>query len=199
MSDTGGLPIEVDHAASARREQMAKDVARAKDAGWSNPVPFNYPTVGGGEPAPDETRETAGWLSQAVIYQWDDDFGDVGEPNPRVEEELFCGDHMQRAGTAVKALEFDVGVDGPEKVHPVRSVSQLSFAAQSVHLLTAVQFEDAGLHPIMLENVKLSRYHVPTPIQSYCIPAVLTGHDVVAIAQTGEPFDQQTFTHPDTG
>ena len=37
----------------------------------------------------------------------------------------------------------------------------------------------------MLENVKLCQYNSPTPIQSYCIPAVLTGHDVVAIAQTG--------------
>lgn len=37
----------------------------------------------------------------------------------------------------------------------------------------------------MFENVKLSRYIYPTPIQSYCIPAVLTGHDVVGIAQTG--------------
>jgi ATP-dependent RNA helicase DDX3X len=52
--------------------------------------------------------------------------------------------------------------------------------------LTTVQFDDAGLHPVMLENVKLCRYSVPTPIQSYCIPAVLTGHDVVAIAQTGK-------------
>jgi ATP-dependent RNA helicase DDX3X len=40
----------------------------------------------------------------------------------------------------------------------------------------------------MLENVKLCQYKVPTPIQSYCIPAVLTGHDVVAVAQTGRPF-----------
>jgi ATP-dependent RNA helicase DDX3X len=38
----------------------------------------------------------------------------------------------------------------------------------------------------MLENVKLCQYEVPTPIQAYCIPAVLTGHDVVAVAQTGE-------------
>jgi ATP-dependent RNA helicase DDX3X len=37
----------------------------------------------------------------------------------------------------------------------------------------------------MLENVKLCQYEVPTPIQSYCIPALLTGHDVVAVAQTG--------------
>lgn len=52
-------------------------------------------------------------------------------------------------------------------------------------MLTTLQFDDAGLHPVMLENVKLCQYAAPTPIQSYCIPAVLTGHDVVAIAQTG--------------
>lgn len=49
-----------------------------------------------------------------------------------------------------------------------------------------MQFEDAGLHPVMLENVKLCQYIAPTPIQSYCIPSILTGNDVVAIAQTGE-------------
>jgi ATP-dependent RNA helicase DDX3X len=38
----------------------------------------------------------------------------------------------------------------------------------------------------MLENVKLCQYTYPTPIQSYCIPAILTGNDVVAIAQTGK-------------
>lgn len=52
------------------------------------------------------------------------------------------------------------------------------------------KFDDAGLHPVMLENVKLCQYTAPTPIQSYCIPAVLTGHDVVAIAQTGMLFTQ---------
>jgi ATP-dependent RNA helicase DDX3X len=38
----------------------------------------------------------------------------------------------------------------------------------------------------MLENVKLCQYKFPTPIQSYCIPSILTGHDVVAVAQTGK-------------
>ena len=37
----------------------------------------------------------------------------------------------------------------------------------------------------MLENIKLCRYQDPTPIQAYCIPAVMTGHDVLACAQTG--------------
>ena len=127
MSNAGNPSADVDHVALARKEQAAKDLVRAKDAGWNNPVPFNYDTVVGGVPNPEETRETAGWLSDAVVYQWDDDFGDVGEPNPDVEKALFFSDHMQRQGTAVKALEFDVTVEGPEKVLPVRNVSRLAF------------------------------------------------------------------------
>lgn len=46
-------------------------------------------------------------------------------------------------------------------------------------------FDDAGLHPAMRKNVELAGYEVPTPIQAYCIPAILKGHDVVACAQTG--------------
>lgn len=38
----------------------------------------------------------------------------------------------------------------------------------------------------MLENIKLCCYTVPTPIQAYSIPAVLTNHDLIAVAQTGE-------------
>lgn len=46
-------------------------------------------------------------------------------------------------------------------------------------------FADAGLHPAMLENVKLAGYEAPTPIQQYTIPTVIQGHDLVACAQTG--------------
>lgn len=38
----------------------------------------------------------------------------------------------------------------------------------------------------MLENIRLCGYNVPTPIQAYSIPAVLTGHDLIAVAQTGK-------------
>lgn len=50
------------------------------------------------------------------------------------------------------------------------------------------RYEDAGagLHPIMLNNVKLAGYTTPTPIQAYCLPAIKKGHDVVACAQTGK-------------
>ena len=38
----------------------------------------------------------------------------------------------------------------------------------------------------MLRNVQLCQYDVPTPIQSYVIPSVLQGKDVIGIAQTGK-------------
>jgi superfamily II DNA/RNA helicase len=58
-------------------------------------------------------------------------------------------------------------------------------------LLTRAQFEDAGLHPVMMENIKLAGYDQPTPVQMYTIPAVLKGYDVVAIAQTGEATSRE--------
>ncbi|KAI4912043.1 hypothetical protein J4E90_006863 [Alternaria incomplexa] len=167
MSDAGAPEATATDAGAARKEQQAQDLARAQEAGWNNPVPFQYETVVGGTPAEDDTRDTAVWLSDAAIYQWDDEFGDVGEPNPELEKMLFTDQYLQRAGGAIKALSFDVTLSGPTKISPVRN------------------FEDAGLHPIMLDNVKLCQYVAPTPIQSYCIPAILTGHDVVAVAQTG--------------
>jgi ATP-dependent RNA helicase DDX3X len=117
MSDAG-INTGLDDAAIARKAKQAEDLARAKAAGWTNPIPFNYDTVVGGEAAPDETRDTAAWLSDAAVYAWDDEFGDVGEPNPALEEQLFTGEHLQRAGGAIKALSFDVSVEGPEKIHP---------------------------------------------------------------------------------
>jgi ATP-dependent RNA helicase DDX3X len=46
-------------------------------------------------------------------------------------------------------------------------------------------FAEAGLHPAMIDNIKLAGYTVPTPIQVYTIPSILSGHDMIASAQTG--------------
>ena len=53
-------------------------------------------------------------------------------------------------------------------------------------LIVSVQFEDAGLHPVMLENIQLCGYEVPTPIQAYVLPSVFKNIDIIGIAQTGE-------------
>lgn len=86
-------------------------------------MPFNY------EPARTEPADNvpisgeAKWLSDAAIYQWDDDFGDVGEPNPDLEKQLYEDSNIQRIGTAIQALSYEVTTEGPEKIHPIREVS----------------------------------------------------------------------------
>ena len=42
----------------------------------------------------------------------------------------------------------------------------------------------------MLNNVKLCGYDVPTPIQSYVLPAVFMDQDIIGIAQTGMSIRQ---------
>jgi probable ATP-dependent RNA helicase DDX4 len=47
------------------------------------------------------------------------------------------------------------------------------------------QFDDMGLLPTFLQNVKKAGYLKPTPIQKHAIPAVLSGRDLMGCAQTG--------------
>ena len=68
---------------------------------------------------------------------------------------------------AISIAEINVTFESETKIKPV------------------TKFEDAGLHPVMLRNVALCKYEVPTPIQAYCLPSVLMGIDVIGIAQTG--------------
>lgn len=69
--------------------------------------------------------------------------------------------------TVARIDTIDVVQEGPTQIVPVNT------------------FADAGLHPVMMENVALCGYDNPTPIQKYTIPSMLQGHDVIGIAQTG--------------
>lgn len=138
MSDAGSN-AGLDDAAIARKKLQAEDLARAKEAGWNNPIPFKYDTVVGGEAAPDETRESAPWLSDAAVYQWDDEFGDVGERNPDLERMLFEDSDLQRIGKKIDALSFNVDVEGPEKIQPVRSVSSHNLCQLDYSLMSTVR------------------------------------------------------------
>lgn len=66
------------------------------------------------------------------------------------------------------------------------SLSSIKVVVEAVEKLSPIaRFADAGLHPIMEKNVRLCGYTIPTPIQAYGIPAILEGHDLLAVAQTG--------------
>lgn len=115
---------------------------------------------------------------QAAVYEWNDEFGDVGPRFEELENQLFGAENHVRAGVNFEGIQkLDVIQEGNIRIDPIR------------------KFEDAGLHPVMLENVKLAKYVVPTPIQQYCLPAVAKGHDIVACAQTGKFLFLSSHTH----
>ena len=69
-----------------------------------------------------------------------------------------------------------------------------------------MQFSDLGLTPEILRALEEQGYSAPTPIQAQAIPAVLSGGDLMACAQTGTgktagftlPILHHLFTHQAT-
>jgi superfamily II DNA/RNA helicase len=48
-----------------------------------------------------------------------------------------------------------------------------------------VSFEDLKLNPAIIKAILDAGYTTPTPIQKQAIPELLSGHDIMASAQTG--------------
>ncbi|MEJ2125007.1 MAG: DEAD/DEAH box helicase [Alphaproteobacteria bacterium] len=48
-----------------------------------------------------------------------------------------------------------------------------------------VQFQDLGLSPAVQKSIRALGFETPTPIQCKAIPLVLSGHDLMGLAQTG--------------
>ncbi|KAH8802797.1 P-loop containing nucleoside triphosphate hydrolase protein [Xylogone sp. PMI_703] len=162
-----------------------------QEHGWIEKTAYDYnkynqtnrelaqaPEGAGGEdgqsPAEEVLTEAVGglapndWASNGAKYEWDDSFGDVGPRFPELEKQLFGTENHVKTGIQFENLaQINVTQEGTIRIQPV------------------LRFEDAGLHPVMLENVKLAGYTVPTPVQAYCLPAIKLGHDIIACAQTG--------------
>ncbi|KAK4229054.1 hypothetical protein QBC38DRAFT_387467 [Podospora fimiseda] len=135
--------------------------AHAKE-GWVAPEAYKYDDF-----ADSATHE---WEGNARVYEFDGDIGDVGPEHPDLELQLF-GDSAVRKSEGIdfsNITSLELYQEGPVRVDPIPA-----------------DFSQAGLHPVMLKNVQLSGYSVPTPIQRYCLPAIRLGYDVVAVAQTG--------------
>ncbi|KAI4844990.1 DEAD/DEAH box RNA helicase [Aureobasidium sp. EXF-8845] len=166
MSETGfqDAPVEgfVEGTAASANVTNSEDLAAARAHGWMEDEKLDYDAFN----APTSESQPT-WASSAKVYEWKGDEGDMGEPDPELEEQLFGGEHS-KAGTSLEhIMDFKANVEGPKKFAPVE------------------KFEDAGLHPQVLANVKMCNYEHTTVIQGYCIPIILAGHDLVAVAQTG--------------
>ncbi|OQD83410.1 hypothetical protein PENANT_c017G04874 [Penicillium antarcticum] len=135
------------------------DPEEAARLGWTNPVPFDYTK-------PD--KESRDWAGIADRYEWDSEYGEVGPPNEELEQQLFRGNLIQRVGERLNDLNaYTVRVDSDTTIQPI------------------TKWEESGLHPVILENIALCQYTTPTAVQSYAVPAILEGHDLISVAQTG--------------
>ncbi|KAK4165751.1 putative ATP-dependent RNA helicase [Cladorrhinum sp. PSN259] len=135
--------------------------AAAKD-GWAKPEAYKYDEL-----ANDADHD---WEGNARVYEFEGEIGDVGPEFPDLELQLF-GDSTIRKSEGIdfsNITSLELYQEGPVRVDPIPA-----------------DFEQAGLHPVMLKNVQLCGYTIPTPIQRYCLPAIRQGYDVVAVAQTG--------------
>ncbi|KAL6820348.1 P-loop containing nucleoside triphosphate hydrolase protein [Trichoderma sp. SZMC 28015] len=145
--------------------QVAEGEDQAAAAGWVERTAFDYTAMA-------QAQAGSTWDGNARIYQWSDEYGDVGPAFEELEVELFgsAEDRNKHIGGGLdfSAIEsIDVVQEGPERIEYIKA------------------FADAGIHPVMMKNVELSGYQVPTPIQKFTIPAILQGYDVIGVAQTG--------------
>ncbi|KAI9829406.1 MAG: hypothetical protein M1819_006343 [Sarea resinae] len=176
-------------AASTTEEDPA---AKARAQGWTEKTSYDYDAYN----ATREQREAAeaagtplndpAWASNASKYEWSDDYGDVGPAHPELERELFHGEHMMRTGNDLMKSVNTFQMQMPTFWLTERSIQEISVTMEGpVRINPVRKFDDAGLHPVMRQNVALCRYEAPTPVQAYCLPAIFQGYDVIACAQTG--------------
>ncbi|KAJ1942676.1 ATP-dependent RNA helicase ded1, partial [Linderina pennispora] len=95
----------------------------------------------------------------------------LGQRNQRIEVELFGSpDDPERMHTGINFEKYDdipVEASGKDVPEPITS------------------FDEADLDPLLLENIKLSGYTVPTPVQKWSISFGRHERDMMACAQTG--------------
>ncbi|OLL26584.1 ATP-dependent RNA helicase DED1 [Neolecta irregularis DAH-3] len=111
--------------------------------------------------------EESQWAHSARKFEWKEEYGDVAPRDEELEMELF---DQEKASAGINFPKYDEvkgQIDSVEEILPIND------------------FEEANLHPVMLENVRLSGYTSATPIQRYSIPVIMQGEDLIACAETG--------------
>lgn len=102
---------------------------RVKNAGWVDTVPVDYNVQ---QSSRDD--ELANYLTHSAVYEWCDDYGDVGPEIPILEDQLYGGDFRVRQGNHMNNLQFEVTVEGPDRLQPARSVSTTSLLAPAMYV-----------------------------------------------------------------
>lgn len=85
-------------AASQKNEEAAE---HARKKGWTAPTEYDYTKYNTAPPKPgdgDVDADQPEWAGTAAKYEWRDEYGDIGPPNPELEKMLFHGEFINRTG-----------------------------------------------------------------------------------------------------
>ncbi|XP_070173554.1 ATP-dependent RNA helicase DDX3X-like isoform X2 [Littorina saxatilis] len=142
----------------------------------------------------DRQQRSGGGMGQGQGYnRWDnrqdcaqdgkEDWANPLPRNERLENELFVSDNT--------GINFDKYEDIPVEATGENPPPNIE------------SFEDCKLGQIIRNNIALSKYNKPTPVQKFALPIVLGGRDLMACAQTGSgktaafllPILNQVYEH----
>jgi hypothetical protein len=73
---------------------------KAEEAGWVGTVPVNYNLQ-----QSSREDELAAYAASSAVYEWDDEYGDVGPEVPQLEEQLFNNAFRLRQGKHMSNLQ----------------------------------------------------------------------------------------------
>lgn len=114
-------------------EDKAVAAAKARDHGWVEPEAYNYSAYNANPedlmeaPIIDDKPEPH-WYSQGAVYEWDDEYGEVGPENPELEKGLFFSELRNKKGDKLQVYEaikifMEAEEGGGGRVSPVTRVS----------------------------------------------------------------------------
>lgn len=110
-------------------------------------------------------------VSRPGVGKWVDGHHEPSSRNERVERDLFgVVEELPIQSSGINFDNYDdipVDASGNDVPGPVTT------------------FESGELDNLLVENIRLSRFVKPTPVQKYSIPIVAAGRDLMACAQTG--------------
>ncbi|KZT53009.1 DEAD-domain-containing protein [Calocera cornea HHB12733] len=135
------------------------------DGGYSRGASNGAERGGGGGGGGGYGRASEGYGA------WKDGKHIIGGKSARMEKELFGeADDPSKQHTGINFEKYDdipVEATGAGVPDPIAA------------------FTSPPLDNLLLENILLARYTVPTPVQKYSVPIVAVGRDLMACAQTG--------------
>lgn len=104
VPDTVAAPVSVPEA-----ETGAVPAKNPQEHGWVAKTDYDYTTymkstkeLAEAQASAEQGVDVGAWASNAAIYEWDDDFGDVGPRHPELEKQLFGSENHVRIG-----IKFD--------------------------------------------------------------------------------------------